>query len=41
MNKAAFIEGALKAQFALDDLPGILKNLIPFREEVEGRKREP
>jgi len=41
MNKAAFVEGALKAQFALDDLPGILKNLIPFRDEVEGRKREP
>jgi len=41
MNKAAFLEGALKAQFALDDLPGILRNLIPFRDEVEGRKREP
>jgi len=41
MNKAACVEGALKAQFALDDLPGILKNLIPYREEVEGRKREP
>jgi two-component system chemotaxis response regulator CheB len=41
MNKAAFVEGALKAQFALDDLPGILKNLIPVRDEVEGRKREP
>ncbi|MGA7499311.1 MAG: chemotaxis response regulator protein-glutamate methylesterase [Isosphaeraceae bacterium] len=41
MNKAAFVEGALKAQFALDDLPGILRNLIPFRDEVEGRKREP
>jgi two-component system, chemotaxis family, protein-glutamate methylesterase/glutaminase len=40
MNKAAFVEGALKAQFALDDLPGILRNLIPFREEVEGQKRE-
>ena len=41
MNKAAFVEGALKTQFALDELPGILKNLIPFRDEVEGRKREP
>ena len=41
MNKAAFLEGALKAQFALDDLPGILRNLIPFRDEVEGQKREP
>ncbi len=40
MNKAAFVEGAIKAQFALDDLPGILKNFIPFRDEVEGRKRE-
>jgi two-component system, chemotaxis family, protein-glutamate methylesterase/glutaminase len=41
MNKAAFVEGALKTQFALDELPGILKHLIPFRDEVEGRKREP
>jgi two-component system chemotaxis response regulator CheB len=41
MNKAAYVEGAVKAQFALDDLPAILKNLVSFREEIEGRKREP
>ncbi len=34
MNKAALVEGALKAQFALDDLPAILKNLPAFREDV-------
>ena len=41
MNKAAHVEGALKVQFALDDLPGILKNLAAFREEVEGRNAIP
>ena len=38
MNKAAFLEGAVKAQFALDELAGILRNIGPFREEVEGRR---
>ncbi len=41
MNKAALVEGALRAEFALDELPGILKNLAAFREDVESRKREP
>jgi two-component system chemotaxis response regulator CheB len=41
MNKAAFVEGAVKAQFPLDDLPGILRNLVAFRDEVEGRRCEP
>ena len=38
MNKAAFLEGAVKAQFALDELAGILRNIGAFREEVEGRR---
>ena len=38
MNKAAFLEGAIKAQFALDELPGILRNIAAFRDEVESRK---
>jgi two-component system chemotaxis response regulator CheB len=40
MNKAAFVEGALKAQFALDDLAAILQDIASFRDEVEGRKQE-
>jgi two-component system chemotaxis response regulator CheB len=35
MNKAAFLEGAIKAQFALEDLPGILKDIAGFRAGVE------
>jgi two-component system chemotaxis response regulator CheB len=35
MNKAAFLEGAVKAQFALDELPVILQNFPAFRAEVE------
>jgi two-component system chemotaxis response regulator CheB len=35
MNKAAFLEGAVKAQFALDELPGILQNIAAFRAEFE------
>jgi two-component system chemotaxis response regulator CheB len=35
MNKAAFLEGALKAQFALDELPGVLQNIAAFRAEFE------
>jgi two-component system chemotaxis response regulator CheB len=38
MNKAAHVEGAIKAQFALDELASILRNIGAFREEVEGRK---
>ena len=35
MNKAAFIEGAIKAQFALDELPAILQDIAGFRAGVE------
>jgi two-component system chemotaxis response regulator CheB len=35
MNKAAFVEGAIRAQFALDELPGILRDIAAFRSEVE------
>jgi two-component system chemotaxis response regulator CheB len=35
MNKAAFREGAIRVQFALDDLPDILQNIIAFRAEFE------
>ena len=35
MNKAAFLEGAVKAQFALDELPGILQNIAAFRAALE------
>jgi two-component system, chemotaxis family, protein-glutamate methylesterase/glutaminase len=35
MNKAAFLEGTITVQFALDDLPGILRNLAAFRAEIE------
>jgi two-component system, chemotaxis family, protein-glutamate methylesterase/glutaminase len=31
MNKAAFLEGAIKAQFALDELTGILQDLTGSR----------
>ena len=35
MNKAAFLEGAIKAQFALDELPHIIQNMAVFRTELE------
>lgn len=35
MNKAAFLEGALKAQFALDELPYILQNITAFRGNLQ------
>jgi two-component system, chemotaxis family, protein-glutamate methylesterase/glutaminase len=35
MNKAAFLEGAVKAQFSLDELSGILQNITAFRAELE------
>ncbi len=35
MNKAAFLEGAIRVQFALDDLAGIMKNITRFRGELE------
>jgi two-component system chemotaxis response regulator CheB len=35
MNKAAFLEGAIQAQFALDELPGILRDIAGFRAALE------
>ncbi len=35
MNKAAFLEGAVKAQFALFDLPSIIRELDALRAEFE------
>jgi two-component system chemotaxis response regulator CheB len=35
MNKAAFLEGAIKAQFPLDELPGIIQNIAAFRSGLE------
>jgi two-component system chemotaxis response regulator CheB len=35
MNKAAFLEGAVKVQFALDELAGILHDVQSFRDEHE------
>jgi two-component system, chemotaxis family, protein-glutamate methylesterase/glutaminase len=35
MNKAAYSEGAVKAQFALDELPGIIKNIANVRAAIE------
>ncbi|MFO0891383.1 MAG: chemotaxis-specific protein-glutamate methyltransferase CheB [Isosphaeraceae bacterium] len=40
MNKAAYTEGAIRAQFSLDELPGILHDIAAYRQEVEGRKRD-
>jgi two-component system chemotaxis response regulator CheB len=40
MNKAAFLEGALEAQFALDELAPILQNISAFREELERGKED-
>jgi two-component system chemotaxis response regulator CheB len=35
MNKAAFIEGFIKAQFALDELPGLLQDIAAVRAGLE------
>ena len=35
MNKAAFLEGAIKVQFALDELAGIMKDILTFRGESD------
>ena len=35
MNKAAFLEGAIKAQFALDELPHVIQNFSALRAELE------
>ena len=39
MNKAAFLEGAVKAQFALDELPGILRDIAALRTELESAEK--
>ena len=38
MNKAAFVEGAIKTQFALDELAGLIKNFTLLREGEDERK---
>ncbi len=35
MNKAAYSEGAVKSQFALDELPGIIANIASIRAAIE------
>jgi two-component system, chemotaxis family, protein-glutamate methylesterase/glutaminase len=35
MNKAAYLEGAIRAQFALDDVPDIIQNIVAFRASFE------
>jgi chemotaxis response regulator CheB len=35
MSKAVFLEGAIKAQFALDKLAGILENITALRAKIE------
>ncbi len=35
MNKAAFLEGAIKAQFALDELPHVIHNIAALRADLE------
>jgi two-component system chemotaxis response regulator CheB len=35
MNKAAFLEGAVKAQFALDELPDVLRNIAMPPDDSE------
>jgi two-component system chemotaxis response regulator CheB len=35
MNKAAFQERAVKAQFALDELPGIIQHIASFRAHLD------
>jgi two-component system chemotaxis response regulator CheB len=37
MNKAGFLEGAVLRQFALEELPALLKNLTAVRDSVEGK----
>jgi two-component system chemotaxis response regulator CheB len=40
MNKAAFLEGAVKAQFALDELPHVIQNISALRAELESRSSD-
>jgi two-component system, chemotaxis family, protein-glutamate methylesterase/glutaminase len=37
MNKAAYLDGYIKAQFALDDLPHIIQNINGLRAELESQ----
>jgi two-component system, chemotaxis family, protein-glutamate methylesterase/glutaminase len=37
MNKVAFLAGAIKAQFALDELSHITQNIAAFRTSFEGQ----
>jgi two-component system, chemotaxis family, protein-glutamate methylesterase/glutaminase len=38
MNKAAFLEGAIKGQFALDELPHIIQNIADLRADLESAR---
>jgi two-component system chemotaxis response regulator CheB len=35
MNKAAFLEGGIKVQFGLDELPDLIQNIAAYRSECE------
>jgi two-component system chemotaxis response regulator CheB len=35
MNKAAFLEGAIKAQFSLDELAAVLQHIAAYRAEID------
>jgi two-component system chemotaxis response regulator CheB len=37
MNKAAYLEGVIKAQFALDELPLLLHNITGLRADLESQ----
>jgi len=38
MNKAAMLEGAVKAQFPLEELPDILQNIAAMRSDLEASR---
>ena len=40
MNKAAFLEGAVKAQFALDEFPHVIQNIAALRTELESHSSD-
>jgi two-component system, chemotaxis family, protein-glutamate methylesterase/glutaminase len=40
MNKAAFLEGAVKAQFALDEFPHVIQNIAALRAELESHSSD-
>jgi two-component system chemotaxis response regulator CheB len=35
MNKAAFVDGVVRARFTLDELAGVLQDIAAFREGLE------